>query len=1183
MSVSSPSELVASPHDSAHETRRYGFADLDGAAVAAEPGVLVATAREEDRSSLLAHVARRLRAARCRVVEVASRAPTSVFREAATQLGLGALPCNASAYATALASASPERLAIVSSLPREGSWDDAVARMLAEHGKTVLVFATTSSPPAWATATFEIRAALSASDKLRWLMAVAHESESLLREHDLHELDVWWRGTRSRLGEAPFGARSAPPSSNDGNAVPRGLSASAFEAATCVALARRSIPRAAFDRARLDSVLEELVAANTITQNPFAIVLDAAVDAALLESQASVEARESTVQMLLGERGAFEHDPWALARAAELLLTSHPIEANDLLERAGRLARDPRLVADIDERWFAAVTGLGEPHGLELRLRAAERALATGKLQQALRWCESIADADTPRARVLMARTQVQRGDLVSARLILERIPVAEVDDEIRATIAIELGELSYLTGDHAAAIADAEIAIELTTSPRTRLAARSVLGKVLLARGDWDAADTHFAADVLAAQGAGETTAELRSRLNRGIVLISKGLLDEARQMLLGVLEDGERLGEHRATALALSNLGVVAYRRRDYAAALTYWEETIEQWDALGARVEGTYPLTNLAWLRLRLGLVDNAHSILFDQKVLAGNMSPTPATQLNLVAAQVALARGSSEVAHDEVQSAMVHARASGDAQFIGATAIVGARVALADGALRQAEEWIAIATGNAKSARSVAELAMLRALHSRALGRPALGAATEALALAREAAEDDLLIDAHALVAACSRDEGDLEAARTHCSRAVAIRDRIAATLPSGVREAFVSKPEILQLAELQRSLAGVDANANDQKGPASEATRQAPARELSRSRADELVGAAPQMQSLELAIRKAALSDCTILILGESGTGKELVARALHAASARASGPLVVVNCAALVETLLLSELFGHEKGSFTGATMRRRGRFEIASGGTLFLDEIGDISARTQVALLRVLQEKTFERIGGTTTIQTDTRVVCATHRDLRVMVERGEFREDLYYRIRGITLEVPPLRARTGDIPLLAQHLLVRIASEQGRRPKGLAADALEVLLRHRWPGNVRELENVLRATTVLAEGETITLRDVLTACDDLRVADETEGDSLQPSPLEPQSTTDIPLTAAAYAHVREHRVSLHDVKRQIERDCITRALEESKGNITRAAALLGMKRPRVSQLVKQYGLSAIASADDQ
>jgi len=377
----------------------------------------------------------------------------------------------------------------------------------------------------------------------------------------------------------------------------------------------------------------------------------------------------------------------------------------------------------------------------------------------------------------------------------------------------------------------------------------------------------------------------------------------------------------------------------------------------------------------------------------------------------------------------------------------------------------------------------------------------------------------------------------------------------------------------------------------------------------------MVGRGPSHQALVSQIRKLGASDATVLIQGESGTGKELVAEAIHEASPRHCGPLVKVNCAALVETLLLSELFGHEKGSFTGAAARRRGRFELAEGGTLFLDEIGDISPRTQVALLRVLQDRSFERVGGVTPLHANVRVICATHRDLRAMVHRGEFREDLYYRLRQMVLEVAPLRRRLGDLGLIASAILERIAAERGTTPKRLSSRAAEALSRHTWPGNVRELENALRAAALFAEGEAIELEDITANVDglqDLQVDgsgearahpgessrfDDAAGRSSppfapdrgsEPSARGP-SRVGEPIDAsgaatrerapldAAYAHVRSG-VSLSDMKREIERDCIARALAESGGNITRAAALLGMKRPRLSQLVKQYGFGGVS-----
>jgi transcriptional regulator with GAF, ATPase, and Fis domain len=307
----------------------------------------------------------------------------------------------------------------------------------------------------------------------------------------------------------------------------------------------------------------------------------------------------------------------------------------------------------------------------------------------------------------------------------------------------------------------------------------------------------------------------------------------------------------------------------------------------------------------------------------------------------------------------------------------------------------------------------------------------------------------------------------------------------------------------------------------------------------------------------------------VLLTGESGTGKELVAEALHESSPRHAGPLVRVNCAALVETLLVSELFGHEKGAFTGAHERKKGRFELAHGGTLFLDEIGDISPAVQAALLRVLQERRFERVGGRESIDVDVRIVAATNRDLEAMVRAGTFREDLYYRLNEVRIEMPPLRERRSDVPALVAHLLGRVAEERGEPEKRVSAEALELLAHQSWPGNVRQLENALRVASLFADGsliETVHLNGTLTAVSAGAAAD---------------TATDRPVTVAAdddgpdpYDRVRSGELSLRALKKEIERSCIERALVECDGNISKAAGVLGMKRPRLSQLVKEYGL---------
>src|SRR5262249_19487461 len=240
--------------------------------------------------------------------------------------------------------------------------------------------------------------------------------------------------------------------------------------------------------------------------------------------------------------------------------------------------------------------------------------------------------------------------------------------------------------------------------------------------------------------------------------------------------------------------------------------------------------------------------------------------------------------------------------------------------------------------------------------------------------------------------------------------------------------------------------------------------------------ENLVGESPGMLQVFKAIRQVAPSSASVLLLGESGTGKELFAQAIHQNSPRRTKPFIRLACASLPETLLESELFGHEKGSFTGALYTRAGRFEAADGGTLFLDEIGDISPTVQVKLLRFLEEKEFERVGGNRTFKVDVRIVAATPRDLRKKSEDGSFREDLYYRLNVIEIQIPPLREREGDVPLLANHFMRKYADANGKEITGLTDEVLAMLLRHRWPGNVRELENAMERAVVLSDEPTLT-----------------------------------------------------------------------------------------------------------
>ena len=309
---------------------------------------------------------------------------------------------------------------------------------------------------------------------------------------------------------------------------------------------------------------------------------------------------------------------------------------------------------------------------------------------------------------------------------------------------------------------------------------------------------------------------------------------------------------------------------------------------------------------------------------------------------------------------------------------------------------------------------------------------------------------------------------------------------------------------------------------------------------------DMVGNSPAMRAVYQFISKVAPTDSTVLIHGESGTGKELVARAVHRNSRRAGMPFVAINCAAITETLLESEMFGHEKGAFTGAIAQKRGKLEIAGGGTVFLDEIGEMAPALQAKLLRVLQEHEFERVGGTRTIRADIRVIAATNRDLTEMVRKGGFRQDLYYRLNVVALTMPPLRERRADIPALAAYFMARFARRSGRPLRGFAPGAIEALTRHDWPGNVRELENAIERAVVMGSSDYILAEDLP---ETLARGDGRPADGARVAPF-------------------------HDAVSEAKRQIVLRAFEQAGGSFTEAARLLGLHPNYLHRLVRNLDL---------
>ncbi len=307
----------------------------------------------------------------------------------------------------------------------------------------------------------------------------------------------------------------------------------------------------------------------------------------------------------------------------------------------------------------------------------------------------------------------------------------------------------------------------------------------------------------------------------------------------------------------------------------------------------------------------------------------------------------------------------------------------------------------------------------------------------------------------------------------------------------------------------------------------------------KTRFESLIGQSQAMQEVFSLIEKVAPMESTVLITGETGTGKELVARAIHSHSKRKHGPFVALNCGAIPEHLMESELFGHEKGAFTDARQQRRGKIELAMGGTLFLDEIGEISPRMQVDLLRVLQEKVFYRIGGSKPIHVDCRIVAATNRDLKRAVEEGKFREDLYYRLNVITIHVPPLRERKEDIPLLAKHFLMKFARETNKHIERISREAMDLMMLYDWPGNVRELQNAIERAVVIGQGKVIQAKD-------------------------------LPIFLQGQRIVSAEKKSLQAV----EKEHIEKILRETNWNITMSARILGIDRSTLYKKIKRYNI---------
>ena len=861
-----------------------------------------------------------------------------------------------------------------------------------------------------------------------------------------------------------------------------------------------------------------------------------------------------------------------LLSAAELLLPIAPKEGAQLAVRAADGLVERGALEDA-ESLYARAAALLAPSEKSAVLEAWGRVLALlGDYRGAVRrLLESARRGNRSKRAVLAleaARLTIKIGRSRSARVLLD---VARASSETAAGAEASLAELYVATGRAADALElGRHVLAARTTEDASSLTLRQAMGKALLVQGQVAEAQKLFADNAERAMKLGETKLVAQARLNEGVAAYKRGDRDRAIACWEGTPPESRPLHAH-----AEANLGSLYAESGDFELALGHLTRALSAFSRFGSLREVAMAASNLARLHHFLGDTERAaelseHSLRQARRLGDGYLEAS--AQLNLGALAVD-AREYPE-ARRLLESARVGFERLGNDAWAALAAAWKARAHLQAGERAQAELELSrrcVEKGSATLQAASLEVELTRT-ELCLINGDLLGAGRSA-SRAREALLDkpDLEgpIRTYFLMGKLRLAATDISGAQAEFSRAGRLLDELVQRVPPVRRTAFLSLPRRAEV------VAAVEPELRLPRAMASLAPRQAV------ESINGLVGRSIALQRITKQLEPIGRSSATVLVRGESGTGKELLADALHALSPRRHMPLVKVNCAAMVEELLLSELFGHEKGAFTGAIKERKGRFEMADGGTIFLDEIGDISPKAQVALLRVLQEREFERVGGSKTIKIDVRIICATNRDLEVLITQGRFRSDLYYRLKGVMMELPSLRERLEDLPGLTQHFLEKVARERNEPVRRLSDDALALLGRHRWPGNIRELENVIASASIFAESNIIDV-EAFTHVGELRALIEVGSEAPVAAPtvfagpvvaVAPAVQVAAPVSPDApldyYELARRRDLSLKDLRHEVEMQCIKRALEEAQGNISEAARLLKMKRSRLSQIV--------------
>ncbi|TVR02652.1 MAG: AAA family ATPase, partial [Deltaproteobacteria bacterium] len=680
----------------------------------------------------------------------------------------------------------------------------------------------------------------------------------------------------------------------------------------------------------------------------------------------------------------------------------------------------------------------------------------------------------------------LQRFDAASAALDRRPEDPESDHDTERLRIQASRAEAWYGKGDYERAIETARdtlrsIPDDCAGEPRRlRLRLSNTLGKVYLFLGEYERALEVFQENHRLARDSGWPDEEVRALFNQATIALQQRRHDDAERMFLDCIAFGEETANPLTRAFCLLNLAVVHHKTLRYAEALDAYLHGLAIFRQSGNELQYAVTAMNLGALLDTIGDPERARALLGE------SIEVSRRRDIKYFLGRAHHIHGLLELGAEHAADAQRHLdRAldvlgqTGASTFHDRIRIAQARAAhgLGNHALRDRILRELPCDGDDTDTREVrAERDIYRAVFLLEDGNTndAIPLLEGALAVVEELDVHEHVWRARLHLGRASRRAGNLRRARALLQGSADLVEHIAQQLPEPLREAYRNTPERRHVRD---ELLAVE-HGDPARPP--DATSLSPTQwDAWRDQYAEIIGEDPRLHQIFRIVDRVASADSTILIQGESGTGKELVAEAIHQRSPRNDGPFVKVNCAAFVETLLLSELFGHERGAFTGATTRRKGRFELAEGGTLFLDEIGDISANTQVALLRVLQERTFERVGGGDTLSSDARIICATNRNLEELVREGTFRLDLYYRLKGVVLDLPPLRERRPDIPRLVHHFSRQLARD-GQAARRFSEEAMAWLVRYSWPGNVRELENFLRSMLLFVDGPLVELRHI-------------------------------------------------------------------------------------------------------